>query len=103
MPACPSCRAFQLAGRTARSAYDNQKHTTTSERTHPYAHFKKVVLEWDYIMLCAYVKIFDLLVGLWLWIGLGWSWSEDRDYSERHSIRMLLVAVTTVQTLTDVW
>eukprot|EP00752_Nemacystus_decipiens_P009234 g8248.t1 len=65
--------------------------------------YPKVVLEWDYIMLCAYVKIFDLLVGLWLWVGLGWSWSEDRDYSERHSIRMLLVAVTTVQTLTDVW
>eukprot|EP00903_Cladosiphon_okamuranus_P016208 g14956.t1 len=65
--------------------------------------YPKVVLEWDYIMLCAYVKFFDLLVGLWLWIGLGWSWSEDRDYSERHSIRMLLVAVTTVQTLTDVW
>ncbi|CAM9393900.1 unnamed protein product [Ectocarpus fasciculatus] len=65
--------------------------------------YPKVVLEWDYIMLCGYVKIFDLLVGLWLWIGLGWSWSEDRDYSERHSIRMLLVAITTVQTLTDVW
>ncbi|CAM9599390.1 unnamed protein product [Ectocarpus sp. 6 AP-2014] len=65
--------------------------------------YPKVVLEWDYIMLCGYVKIFDLLVGLWLWVGLGWSWSEDRDYSERHSIRMLLVAITTVQTLTDVW
>lgn len=76
-----------------------------AERAHP-PHtrtLEKVVLEWDYIMLCAYVKIFDLLVGLWLWIGLGWSWSEDRDYSERHGIRMLLVAVTTVQTLTDVW
>ncbi|CBN76936.1 hypothetical protein Esi_0024_0069 [Ectocarpus siliculosus] len=65
--------------------------------------YPKVVLEWDYIMLCGYVKIFDILVGLWLWVGLGWSWSEDRDYSERHSIRMLLVAITTVQTLTDVW
>jgi len=54
-------------------------------------------------MLCAYIKMFDLLVGLWLWIGLGWSWSEDRDYSERHNVRMLLAAVTTVQTLTDVW
>lgn len=64
---------------------------------------EKVILEWDYIMLCAYVKMFDLLVGLWLWIGLGWSWSDDRDYSERHNVRMLLVAVTTVQTLTDVW
>ena len=75
-------------------------HTYTHGRAHT---LEKVVLEWDYIMLCAYVKIFDLLVGLWLWIGLGWSWSEDRDYSERHGIRMLLVAVTTVQTLTDVW
>lgn len=63
----------------------------------------KVVLEWDYIMLCGYMKIFDLLVGLWLWIGLGWAWSDDRDYSERHSIKMLLVSITTVQTLTDVW
>ncbi|CAM9718842.1 unnamed protein product, partial [Sphacelaria rigidula] len=65
--------------------------------------YPKVILEWDYIMLCAYIKIFDLLVGFWLWVGLGWAWSEDRDYSERHSIRMLLLAITTVQTLTDIW
>eukprot|EP00904_Undaria_pinnatifida_P007356 jgi/Undpi1/3750/HiC_scaffold_16.g07119.m1 len=65
--------------------------------------YPKVILEWDYILLCAKIKIFDLVVGLWLWIGLGWSWSEDRDYSERYSIRVLLIAVTTVQTLTDVW
>ncbi|CAM9199784.1 unnamed protein product [Scytosiphon promiscuus] len=65
--------------------------------------YPKVVLEWDYIMMCGYVKIFDLMLGLWLWIGLGWAWNEDRDYSERHNIRMLLVAITTVQTLTDVW
>ncbi|CAN0018639.1 unnamed protein product, partial [Laminaria digitata] len=65
--------------------------------------YPKVILEWDYILLCGKIKIFDLIVGLWLWIGLGWSWSEDRDYSERYSIRALLIAVTTVQTLTDVW
>lgn len=63
----------------------------------------QVILEWDYITLCSYIKAFDLLVGVWLWAGLGWSWDGGLDYAERQSIQVLLVSITTVQTLTDIW
>ncbi|CAM9684675.1 unnamed protein product [Discosporangium mesarthrocarpum] len=81
----------------------HQARETRRRRKHGVTYPKVVILEWEYIMMCCWVKIFDLVIGVWFWTGLGWSFSEDHDYSERRNIRLFLIAIATVETLTDIW
>ncbi|CAM9141602.1 unnamed protein product [Chrysoparadoxa australica] len=65
--------------------------------------YPKVLLEWDYILWCSYLKLFDLCIGLWVWVALGWSWDPVREFSERWNVQVLLTVVTCIMFVTDIW
>ncbi|KAG5178965.1 hypothetical protein JKP88DRAFT_247768 [Tribonema minus] len=77
-----------------REARRTQKHGT---------HVPKVVLDWEYVMLCVKLKLLDLLFGVWVWAGIGWSFSPEREYSERWNVKTMLSWIVFVQFMTDIW
>lgn len=88
------CMACADRWHRARERRRRRKHGT---------HYPKIILEWDYIMGCCWVKVVDMCLGVWVWCAIAWSWDPSLEFHDRWNVRMLLAFVTVTQFFTDIW